>query len=94
MTIAQKLAVLFIQNFSEVVRNVRLGVSYAVSAMGTLQKGLAWWQFLAAAVGGIVVGGIACGIASGLGASWEDSKKIGLGAGILAALEERPLEGF
>lgn len=68
------------------VRNVRIGVSYAVSAMGTLLKGLAWWQRLAAAVGGIVVGGIARGIASRLGASWEDSKKIGLGAGILAAL--------
>ncbi len=86
MMIAQKLTVWLVQNFSEVVQNVRQGISYAVTAMGTLLSKVSWWQVLAAAVGGIVVGGIACGIAIGLGASEGVAKTIGVGAGVVTFL--------
>lgn len=81
MMIAHKLAVLLIQNFSETVQNVRQGMSYAVSAMGNLLKAARWWQVLAAAVGGFVVGGIVWGVARGLGALRELRLRLESGLG-------------
>jgi hypothetical protein len=73
-----------IDRFLEIVRHVLNGVSAALTAVGEMLSVASWWQVLVAAVGGLIVGGVACGIARALGAPIGVAASIGVAVGVSA----------
>jgi len=80
--IARRFTLWVIRNFLAIQQQVRRGVSIGLTAMGELLAAATWWQVLAAAVGGLVVGGVACAVAQGLGAPPRAAIGIGILAGV------------
>lgn len=81
--VARRYTLWVIKNFPAIQKLARQGVSTALKAMGELLAAATWWQVLAAAVGGLIVGGVACGVALKLGAPPVAAASVGLLAGVV-----------
>jgi hypothetical protein len=82
--IAARLTSWVIDNFTDIVSHVRKGVPLALKWIGSMLAAASWWQIIAAGVGGLVVGGVAYGVARSLNASVGTASAWGVGAGMVA----------